>query len=72
MKISRKVLFSTLAALATSAAVVLSEGLPDSLTGWLVVIGKILGGTAVVGGVGYQVTETRPSPSAIRAARLKL
>lgn len=71
---SSKVVFATLAALATAAALVLAEsGIPTGVAGWLQFAGKVLAAAGVVGGTGYTVTENRPPAalvSAIQAGQL--
>lgn len=69
MKPSSKVIVSTVVAFLAAVLLVLQDdGVPSDLKGWLVVIGKVLGGSGAVGAAGYLKTENRPSPSAIRAA----
>lgn len=59
---SSKVVFATLAALASAAALVIgANGTPVGVVGWLKTIGAILAAAAAVGGTGYVKTENRPA-----------
>ena len=67
---SSKVVFATLAAVATAAALVLTEtGVPTGLVGWLQFAGKVLAAAGVVGGAGYTVTENRPPSEPVARIR---
>lgn len=69
---SSKVVFATLAALVSAAAVVLgSNGIPTDVVGWLKTIGAILGVAAAAGGAGYAKTETNPPRGLVEAIRAR-
>lgn len=68
MKPSAKVVAATIAALLlTASTVLLDDGMPVGVSGWLAFASKVLSVTLGVGGVGYLKAETRPSKSALRA-----
>ena len=69
---SSKVVFATVAALVSAAALVIHEsGLParGDYIGWLLLVAKVLGAAGLVGGAGYQVSEQRPSAELVAAVR---
>lgn len=67
---STKVLFAALAALALAAGEqIADDGIPTTLVGWLVLIGKALAAAGGVGVVGYRVTERRPPAALVAAVR---
>lgn len=67
---SSKVVFATLAALVSAAAVVIgANGIPTDTVGWLKTIGAILGVAAATGGAGYSATENRPPASLVARIR---
>jgi len=64
---SSKVVFATLAALVSAAAVVIgANGVPTTLVDVLKTIGAILAIVGSVAGTGYQVKENRPASSSFR------
>jgi hypothetical protein len=59
---STKVIFATLGALVSAAAVVLgANGVPSTLVDWLKTLAAILSVAASTLAAGYTVTETRPA-----------
>ncbi len=69
---SMKVVFATLGALVSAAAVVVgTNGIPTDTVGWLKTIGAVLAVAAAAGGAGYAKTETNPPQGLVAAIRAR-